>query len=215
MPDFARAVQCFYGPGGHFFFDWLYQTVNRQALAPFFRPRLRHRGRILDAGAGSGQLANELGLEGSYFLDLTWKQLKRCRERLGFGFFIQADLEYLPFRDGTFDGVISSNVLHYTGMSGLKELLRVTKSGGQLLLAFLEGSDFTKAATWLLVSLGLFPLIFRQARFIDLAELEHLDIQVKDSTTIIFLPPLFQAFRQGPRLGLVAFDLEKGKMITA
>ena len=213
MPDFARALQCFYGPG-HFLFDWLYQTVNRQALAPFFRSRLRRRGRILDAGAGSGHLAKELGLQGGYFLDLTWEQLKRCRERLVFGFFIQADLESLPFRDGTFDGVISSNVLHYTGLAGLKELLRVTKSGGQLLLAFLEGSNFTTAAIWLLVSLGLFPFIFREARFIDLAELEHLDIQVKDSTTIIFLPPLFKAIRQGPRFGLVAFDLEKGKMNT-
>jgi SAM-dependent methyltransferase len=215
MPDFTRAVQCFYGPGGHLLFDWLYQTVNRQALAPFFRPRLRRQGKILDAGAGSGHLANELGLQGGYFLDLNWEQLKRCRETLGFGFLIQADLEYLPFRDGTFDGVISSNVLHYTGLAGLKELLRVTKSGGQLLLAFLEGSIFTTVATWLLVSLGLFPFIFREARFIDLAELEHLDIKVKESTTIIFLPPLFQAFRQVPRLGLVTFDLEKGKMINA
>jgi SAM-dependent methyltransferase len=210
VPELSQKVQKYYAQSGECFFDWLYQQVNRQAIAPYFRDRLRRWGRILDAGSGSGHLAGELGLKGAYYLDITWEQLERCRGRMGAGFFLQGDLEHLPFRDGTFDAVISSNVLHYTGLAGLEELLRVTKSGGQLLLSFLEGSNFTTAATWLVVSLGLFPLIFREARFIDLADLQHLDIQVKDSATIIFLPPVFMAHRKAPRLGLVAYELEKG-----
>jgi ubiquinone/menaquinone biosynthesis C-methylase UbiE len=210
MSDFCREVQKYYAGGGGFF-DLLYQQVNRQALAPYFRVRLRRQGRVLDAGAGCGALADELGLQDAYYFDLTLKQLKRCRKRLGTGIFLQANLEHLPFEDSSFDAVICSNVLHYTGLAGLKELRRVTKSGGQLLLAFLEDSDFTRAATGLAVSLGIFPPIMQQARFLGLAEFDHLDLKIKDSTTIIFLPPLFQAFWQVPRLGLVALDLEKVK----
>jgi SAM-dependent methyltransferase len=210
VPELSRKVQKYYAQIGEHFFDWLYQQVDRQAIAPYFRHRLRRRGRILDAGSGSGHLACELGLKDAYYLDLTWDQLTRCRERVGAGFFLQGDLEHLPFRDCTLDAVICSNVLHYTGMAGLKELLRVSKCDGQLLLAFLEGSNFTRAATGLALSLGIFPPMMHQARFLNLAEFNHLDLEIKDSTTIIFLPPLFQAWGQVPRLGLVAFELEKG-----
>lgn len=209
MPDLAIEVQKFFGQGGHLFFDWLCQSVNRQALAPFFRSRLRRRGRILDAGAGSGHLANELGLREAYFLDRTWDQVKRCREAMVSGFFLQGDLARLPFRDCSFDVVLCSNVLHYTGLSGLKELLRVTKGGGQMLLAFLEGSFFTRLGTRLAVSLGAFPAMMGEAHFINLVELAQPNVIVRDSATIVFLPPLFQARRALPRLGLVAFELEK------
>lgn len=209
MPDLAREVQLFYGPGGHLLFDWLYQTLNRQALAPFFRPRLRRGGRILDAGAGCGHLANELGLKGAYFFDRSREQVRRCRGVVVSGFFLQADLALLPFQDCVFDAVICSNVLHYTGLTGLKELLRVTKGGGQMLLAFLEGSISSRLGTRLAVSLGLFPPMMQDAQFIDLADLAHLQITVKDSATIVFLPPLFQARRELPRQGLVAFELVK------
>jgi hypothetical protein len=105
--------------------------------------------------------------------------------------------------------VICSNVLHYTGLAGLKELLRVTKIGGQMLLAFLEDSSFTRAAAQWSVTLGLFPAIMRDAQFIDLADFARLDIQLRDGATIAFIPPLFQARRELPRRGLVAFQLEK------
>ncbi len=138
--------------------------------------------------------------------------MKRCREIVVSGVFIQADLEHLPFRACSFDGVICSNVLHYTGLAGLKELLRVTKSGWQILLAFLESSDFTRTATRQAMSFGLFPPMMRDAPFIDLADLEQLDIELKDSATIVFFPPLFQARRKLPRRGLVAFEFESGEM---
>jgi SAM-dependent methyltransferase len=209
MHNFKDEVQKFYGPGGHLFFEELYQSVNRQALAPFFRRRLRRGGRILDAGAGPGYLANELRLKGAFSLDLTWEQVQRCREIAVSGFFIQGDLEQLPFQDCSFDAVICSNVLHYIGLAGLKELIRVTKRGGQMLLAFLEGSCFTRLATSLAVTVGLFPSMMKDPRFIDLADIGQMDVRLKDSATIVFLPPLFQARRGLPRRGLVVFELEK------
>ena len=208
---FDDEVQQFYGPRRRLFFDELYQQVNRQALAPFFRPWLRRKGRILEAGSGSGHLAGELGLRNAYFLDLTWEQIKRFQDQGTPGCYIHGDLQQLPFSDNTFDQVICSNVLHYTGLAGLKELLRVTKPDGQMLVSFLEGSGFTRAATLLAVSWSLFPPLMRDARFIDLADLAQLNTQVEDSATVIFLPPLFHARRQLPRCGLVAFALKKGR----
>lgn len=211
MHVFGYEVQQFYGRGGYLFFDEVYQQVNRHALAPFFRPRLLREGLILDAGSGTGNLAKELGLKNACFLDLTWEQIKRFRLRGTPGLFIQGDVQQLPFADNAFDQVISSNVLHYTGLAGLKELLRVTKPGGQMLVAFLEGSEFTRAATRLAVSWGLFPPLMKDARFIDLADLAQLNMQVEDSATVFFLPPSFQARRELPRQGLVAFVLKKGR----
>jgi len=210
MRVFGYEVQHFYGRGRRPFFDELYQQVNRQALAPFFRPRLRRQGRVLEAGSGSGHLAAELDLRSGFFLDLTWEQIKCFRDTGTPGFFIQGDIQQLPFEDNTFEQVICSNVLHYTGLPGLTELLRVTKPGGQMLVAFLEKSYLTQAATHLAVSGGLFPPLMRDARFIDLADLAQLNVRVEDSATVIFVPPLFRSYRALPRQGLVAFVLQKG-----
>jgi SAM-dependent methyltransferase len=202
-------VQHFYEQGRRPFFDELYQQVNRQALAPFFQPRLRPEGRVLEAGSGSGHLAGELGLKNCCFLDLTWAQIKRFQDRGTPGFFIQGDLQQLPFEADTFEQVICSNVLHYTGLPGLNELLRVTKPGGQMLVAFLENSSFTRTTARLAVAWGLFPRLLQGASFIELADLAQLNVRVEDSATVIFMPPLFRAYRALPRQGLVAFILKK------
>jgi SAM-dependent methyltransferase len=209
MRVFGYEVQHFYGRGRRPFFDELYQQVNRQALAPFYRPWLRPGGRVLEAGSGSGHLAGELGLKNCYFLDLTWEQIKRFQDTGTPGFFVHGDLQQLPFEANTFAQVICSNVLHYTGLPGLTELVRVTQPGGQMLVAFLENSYFTRAAVRLAVAWGLFPPLMQDAKFIELADLAQLNLRVEDSATVIFMPPLFQASQALPRQGLVAFVLQK------
>ncbi len=209
MGGLSTEVRNFYNAGGLLLFEELVRRVNHQAIGPFFRTKLRRHGRILDAGSGQGYLADELGLEGAYSVDLSRDQIKRCCQRKGTGYFIQTDLGSIPFRDGTFDVVICSNVLHYTGLAGIQELLRVTKKGGQMLLAFLEESDFTRAGIRLGVSMGLFPTMMLNATLIDLPVFLQLDITVKDSASIVFLPPFFHASRESPQRGLVAFELEK------
>ena len=83
MHIFGYKIQQFYGGKGCFFFEELFQQVNSQALAPFFRPWLHQKGLVLDAGSGSGHLAEAIGLSNSCFLDLTWEQLKRCQYKGG------------------------------------------------------------------------------------------------------------------------------------
>jgi len=135
--------------------------------------------------------------------------MEQCRQNMGTGSFIQADLNHLPFAEGFFDGVICSNVLHYTGINGLRELLRVTKKGGQIFIAFLENSSFTRTAVRMGISLGIFPSMLEQSWFIDLSDLAQLGIKITDSATIAFFPPLFEARREMPRQGLVVFELER------
>jgi SAM-dependent methyltransferase len=203
-------VKQFYGGKERPFFDDLYQQVNREALAPFLRPRLRQDEPLLDVGAGSGHLARELGLRSACFLDLSWEQMRRLRGGGLAGPFIQGDLCRLPFADNSFAQAICSNVLHYTGLAGLEELIRVTKPGGEMLVAFLEGSAFTRAAVNLAVSCGLFPPLMRQIPFLETAALANLNVEVADSATVVFVPPAFKTLRSAPRVGLVAFVLKKG-----
>ena len=209
-PVLGFQVRQFYGGRERPFFDELYQQVNRQALAPFFRSQLGRDGPVLDVGAGSGHLARELSLRGACFLDLSWEQTKRLQAGGLTGFFIQGNLCHLPFADNSFAQVICSNVLHYTGLPGLEELIRVTKPGREMLVAFLEGSAFTRAAVNLAVSCGLFPPLMREIPFIETAALARLNVEVEDSATVLFIPPAFKILRAAPRVGLVAFVLKKG-----
>lgn len=206
---FGNKIQQFYGGKESFFFERLYQQVNHQALAPFFCPWLHRKGLILDAGSGSGHLAEALGLSNACFLDFTWEQIKQCRDKRGPERLIQGDIQQLPFHDNFFDKVICSNVLHYTGSAGLKELIRVTKPGGQLLLAFLESSELTRIATNLAVFWGIFPQLMRDAQLLDLKELDQPNLQILDSATVVLLPPYFRAQRKLPRQGLVLYVLKK------
>ena len=205
MDKYFTRVQEFYDRNNHFLFNCGYEHVNRYALAPFFRKWLKNRGQLLDVGAGSGHLAKQLGIENAIFMDLARKQIQRFKDSGVPGFFIQGDLLHLPFDNDSFDEVICSNVLHYTGLGGMKELIRVTKPGGQLLVSFLEGSEFTQTFTRMAVIWELFPPLMRQAPFICLAELTKLNIRMMDKATVVSIPPVALAYRNMPLKGLVAF----------
>ena len=99
---------------------------------------------VLEAGCGTGQLSNFLGMswERQVFAgDLCLNSL-----RLAKGFadrhairnvaFLQMNLFKPPFRDGTFDLVISNGVLHHTGdcEGAFRAILAKLKPGGLILV---------------------------------------------------------------------------------
>jgi len=104
--------------------------------------------RVLDVGCGGGRhvvYLSRLGLEvtaGDQSADAlaeTRRWLKR--ERIG-ATLVQLDMTDLPFRSGTFDAVLSVNVLHHAqaqaARAAVREAWRVLRPGG-LLLAVLAG----------------------------------------------------------------------------
>lgn len=126
---FDRLVQ----EGGDFnpFTDRGWRTLARRfAAAVPGAPGLR----ILDVGCGTGQsLRIYRERAGLYVgIDLSLGALRRAAGRFGAASWMQADALRLPFRDGSFDVVAFSSVLHHIGHRGaaLGEARRVLSPGG-------------------------------------------------------------------------------------
>jgi ubiquinone/menaquinone biosynthesis C-methylase UbiE len=97
--------------------------------------------RVLDVGCGSGNLALTTSRSDAEVvgLDLSRGMLELARESAelaeeGGIDWIEGDAEELPFRDGTFDVVLSSfgHVFAPNSTAVADELVRVTRSGGRL-----------------------------------------------------------------------------------
>ncbi|MDH5509469.1 MAG: class I SAM-dependent methyltransferase [Nitrospinota bacterium] len=100
--------------------------------------------RLLDVGCGPGWVAMNYALGGARVcaMDLTFRaaQLSKAHLKLreARADVIEADAESIPFRDGSFDVVVSSGVLHHTPDTprAIGECHRVLKSGGIAKLTF-------------------------------------------------------------------------------
>lgn len=114
----------------------------------FDRLGLRPGAMFLDAGAGFGRHAFEAARKGATVFALDWAQEEVVGTRNTFGAMIEAreiphatyggalrgDATRLPFADGTFDVVVTSEVLEHIqdDVTAISELHRVLKPGGTL-----------------------------------------------------------------------------------
>lgn len=115
--------------------------------------------RVLDCAAGTGALSIAAARKADSVLctDNSEKMLEIARQkarRLDFDniCFERANIFHLDYADNSFDSVIAGNVLHLlkNPESAVKELCRVTKSGGKILLPTFMTSDKTKISSVLL-----------------------------------------------------------------
>lgn len=106
--------------------------------------QLPDRAIVLEAGCGTGQLTNFLGLSWKRRVlggDVCLNSLRlangfRERYRIANAAFLQMNLFRPPFRDDSIDVVIANGVLHHTGdaRKGFEALLRKVKPGGLILI---------------------------------------------------------------------------------
>lgn len=101
--------------------------------------RLPREARILELGAGGGFLGIELqrlGFHDITLSDLTATSLAALRENAPGARLVCADAASLPFRDGAFDVVISSDVIEHIpeNEEHVAEVARVLRPGGLYLL---------------------------------------------------------------------------------
>lgn len=100
---------------------------------------------FLDAGCGGGGasvLAAERGARITG-LDAAEGLIMVAQDRVPDGDFRVGDLEFLPFADGTFDVVFAANSVQYAAnrVAALRELGRVCKSNGRIVVALFSTSD--------------------------------------------------------------------------
>lgn len=129
--------------------------------------RLVPRGaRVLDCAAGTGELSLAAAKKASSVLctDNSDKMLSvaaRKAERRGLEniSFERRNIFHLDDKDGTYDVVIAGNVLHLLAepKNAVKELCRVTKSGGRILLPTFtseNSSALTDTLLWIYEKMG-------------------------------------------------------------
>jgi demethylmenaquinone methyltransferase/2-methoxy-6-polyprenyl-1,4-benzoquinol methylase len=102
---------------------------------------------VLDAGCGTGVLEDHIGGTNVVVgIDMNegMVRLAKAKRRSRFGALIVADAEHLPFRDSTFDAVLSCYLPKYCDSCKLlSELRRVITSGGRL-----AAYDFIRPSGW-------------------------------------------------------------------
>ena len=101
-----------------------------EQILPMAADCLAHATRVLDVGCGEGQVARLAAAQGSSAVvgvDPTWSQLAVARQRGGGPAYARSGAAALPFRDGSFDGVVACLVFeHITDVDdSIAEVARV------------------------------------------------------------------------------------------
>ncbi len=132
--------QRFYAEIDRVYPDWsnTYGQYNPPVGLLAFLEELPRETRILEVGAGGGftlQRLREIGFRQLAGLDLTESTLAAMRGRAPDARFVAADAEALPFRDGSFDLLLSSDVIeHLPNLDAhLAESARLLTDGGYYL----------------------------------------------------------------------------------
>lgn len=121
-------------------------------LMGFHAKKQASRMRLLDIGAGAGRhtkLAAELGFQ-PHGIDLSFTGLQHARQRLQECLlphtFAQASMLSLPFRDASFDAVISFSVFCYGSSEQMKKAIaeahRVLTPGGAVFVVLRTVHDY-------------------------------------------------------------------------
>ncbi len=153
--------------------DSLVKKAEKSVFAAMLMEQLPQDALILEAGCGTGQMTNYLGTSWKYRViggDICLNSL-----RLAKGFrdeysirnaaFVQMNILRSPFRDETFDVIISNGVLHHTGNAAraFAELTRKLRPGGVIVIGLYNA--YGRLPT--LWRRSIFELVGPSAYFLD------------------------------------------------
>lgn len=95
------------------------------------------RGLMLDAGSGDGWLIDAKPQARFVSIDLGMKNLRALRNKFPRALLVCADVTQLPFREGSLDGVVASEVMEHLNEpeAAAREFARVCKSGASVVLS--------------------------------------------------------------------------------
>lgn len=154
--------------------DKAWRRATRAAL------KLRAEEQVLDLGCGTGVSTEELGLSGAFVVgvDISLGMLAVGRRARPEVHFVAADALALPFADGTFDAVTTSFTLRNVANApaALRELARVTKSGGRMVICeFSHPTNAMFRGMYLRYLMGSLPAVAKRvssnpAAYVYLAE---------------------------------------------
>ncbi len=164
--------------------EGLYQNARYEDLRPVSREYIHrchlrvgrhlpeHGTRLLDAGSGPIQypeyLAYSRGFGCRVCLDISRLALIEARRRIGgHGRFVVGDIVALPFRAGTFDGVVSLHTVHHLPEgeqpAAIRELRRVLSAGGRGVVVHSWG-EASALMRWLRLPIAAAFLVLRAFR---------------------------------------------------
>jgi len=133
------------------FHELVHKPADREILDIF---AARTRGPVCDLGCGPGQVARYLrdrGLE-MVGVDVSAQMVKEAGRLNPDVTFLQADMRQLPVEDEAWGGIVAFYSLIHLGRAEvttvLKELWRVLRPGGQLLVSFHLGNTTTHSKDW-------------------------------------------------------------------
>jgi glycogen(starch) synthase len=139
---YRRGYRRYFRPDERGPFRRLYARKRDAVLAHFAaKPRLR----IVDVGGGYGRLAGPLSARHDVTLvDVSPEMLEEARRRWPGLRLVEADARELPFSDAEFDAALALDLTpHLPELEpGLRELARIVRSGGEVVV------DTSNASPW-------------------------------------------------------------------
>jgi len=139
---------------------------------PYFARHLNISGKILDIGCGGGLVTEELAVMGFSItgMDMSENSLRqagRHAEKSAVALdvnYVQGNALHLPFSDGSFDGVVISDVLEHIEdlPRSISEISRVLRPGGVLVFDTINRTPFSFFGIYLIAQ-ELFQIIPKNA----------------------------------------------------
>jgi demethylmenaquinone methyltransferase/2-methoxy-6-polyprenyl-1,4-benzoquinol methylase len=120
-------------------------------------------GALLDAGGGTGRMASNLHphVDEIVLSDLSFSMLREARSKPISGI-VQASSHCLPFPNEYFDRILVVDAMHHFDHQGevIKDLLRVLKPDGRLLIEEPDIRKFRAKIIWVMEKLLMMKSVF-------------------------------------------------------